>query len=86
MLLGFVLQSGGFWIMLLKQKRDKCEILKFIALIDNIVIDFEGLHESLSSNKCDSQDANHFTQFIQSGINISITACARQMQNVFFFF
>jgi hypothetical protein len=80
MLLGFVLQSGRFWIMLLK----KCEILKFIALMDNIVIDFEGLHESLSSNKCDSLDANHGTQFVQSGINISITACAKQMQNLFF--
>ena len=86
MLLGFVLQSGGFWITLFKQKRDKCEILKCIALMDSIVVDFEGLHESVSSNKCDSLDANRGTQFMQSGINISITACAKQMQNLFFFF
>jgi hypothetical protein len=72
--------------MLLKQKRDRCEILKFIALIDSIVIDFEGLHESFSPNRCDSVDANHGTQFTQSGINNSVTACAKQMQNLFFEF
>jgi len=53
--------------------------------MDSIVINFEGLHGFLSSNKCDSLDANHGTQFIQSGINISITTCVKQMQNFFFF-
>ena len=58
------------------------EIVKSIALLHNIIIDVEGLHES-SSNDYGSLDANDGTQFKKNRIHNSVTATAKQTRDVF---
>ena len=58
------------------------DILKFIALLHNIVIDFEDLRD-FSSNDCGSLDANGGTQFKKYGMRNSLTASAKQTRDLF---
>jgi len=56
--------------------------VKCIALLHNIIIDVEGLHES-SSNDYGSLDTNDVTQFKKTRIHNSVTATAKQTRDVF---
>jgi hypothetical protein len=58
------------------------EIVKCIALLHNIVIDVEGLHES-SSNDNGSLNANDGTQLKKTRTHNSVTATAKQMRDLF---
>ena len=58
------------------------EIVKCIALLHNIIIDIEGLHD-LSSNDCGSLDANDGNQSNKSRIHNSVTSSAKQMRDLF---
>jgi hypothetical protein len=58
------------------------EIVKCIALLHNIIIDVEDLHD-LSSNDCGSLDANDGNQLKKSGIHNSVTASAKQTRDIF---
>ena len=58
------------------------EIVKCIALLHNIIIDVEGLHD-LSSNDCGSLNANDGNQFKKSRIHNSVTASAKQTRDLF---
>ena len=59
------------------------EIVKCIALLHNIIIDGEGLHD-LSSNDCGSVDGNDCNQFLKkSRIRNSVTASAKQTRDLF---
>jgi hypothetical protein len=51
--------------------------VKCIALLHNIIIDVEGLHES-SLNDCGSLDANDGTQLKKTRIHNSVTATAKE--------
>jgi len=59
------------------------EIVKCIALLHNIIIDVEGLHD-LSSNDCSSLDTNDGSQLKKSRIHNSVTASAKQTRDLFF--
>jgi len=54
--------------------------VKCIALLHNIIIDVEGLHES-SSNDYGSLDANDGTQFKKTRIHNSVTATATNLSS-----
>ena len=56
--------------------------MKCIALLHNIIIDIEGLHD-LSSNDCGSLDANDGNQLKKSRIHNSVTASAKQTRDLF---
>ena len=56
--------------------------MKYIALLYNIIIDVEGLHD-FSSNDCDSLDANGGTPFKKFRMYNSLTASAKQTRDVF---
>ena len=58
------------------------EIVKCIALLHNIIIDVEGLHD-LSSYDCGSLNANDGKQFKKSRIRNSVTASAKQTRDLF---
>ena len=58
------------------------EIVKCIALLHNIIIGVEGLHD-LPSNDCGSLDANDGNQFKNSRIHNSVTASAKQTRDLF---
>jgi hypothetical protein len=58
------------------------EIVKCIALLHNIIIDVEGLHD-LSSNDCSSLDTNDGNQLKKSRIHNSVTASAKQKRDLF---
>jgi hypothetical protein len=58
------------------------EIVKCVALLHNIIIDVEGLHD-LSSNECGSLDANDGNQLKKSKIYNSVTTSAKQTQDLF---
>jgi len=58
------------------------EIVKFIALLHNIIIDVQGLHD-FSSLNCGSLDANGGTQFKKCRMHNSVTASAKQTQDLF---
>ena len=57
------------------------EIVKCIALLHNIIIDVEGLHDLL--NECGSLDSNDSNQFKKSRIHNSVTASAKQTRGLF---
>jgi len=59
------------------------EIVKSIALLHNIIIDVEGLHES-SSKDYGSLDAKDGTQLKKTRIHNSVTANAKQTRDVFY--
>ena len=58
------------------------EIVTFIVLLHNIIIDFEGLRE-ISSNDCGSLNANEGTQFKKCRMRNSVTATAKQTRDLF---
>jgi hypothetical protein len=58
------------------------EIVKCVALVHNIIIDVDGLHD-FSSNDCDSLDANGNTQFKKFRMHNSVTASAKQTRDIF---
>ena len=58
------------------------EIVKCVALLHNIVIDVEGLHDC-SSNDCGSLDSNDGTQIKKFRVCNSDTASAKQTRDVF---
>jgi len=58
------------------------ETVKCIALLHNIIIDVEGLHD-LSSNDFGSLDANDGNQLRKSRIHNSVTASAKQTRDLF---
>jgi len=58
------------------------EIVKCIALLHNIIIDAEGLH-NFPSKDCDSLDAYGGTQFKKCRMHNSVTAFAKQTQYLF---
>jgi len=58
------------------------ETVKCIALLHNIIIDAEGLRY-ISSNDCDSLDANGSTQFKKCINHNSVTASAKETRDPF---
>ena len=58
------------------------EIVKCVALLHNITIDVEGLHD-FSSIDCGSLDANGGTQFKKCRMRNSVTASAKQTRYLF---
>ena len=58
------------------------ETVKCVALLHNIIIDLESLHD-LSSNDCGSLDANGGTEFKKSRMPNSVTASAKQTRDIF---
>ena len=58
------------------------EIVKCLALLHNIIIDLEGLHD-LSPNDCGSLDANDGNLLKTSRIRNSVTASAKQRRDLF---
>ena len=58
------------------------EIVKCIALLHNIIIDVEGLHD-LSSKDCGSLETNDGNQLKNTRIRNSLTASAEQRRNLF---
>jgi len=58
------------------------EIVKCLALLHNIIIHVEGLHD-LSSNDYGSLDANDGNQFKKIRIHNSVTASAKQTRDLF---
>jgi len=57
------------------------ETVKCIAVLHNIIIDVEGLHDL--SNDCGSLDANDGNQLKKSRIRNSVTASAKQTRDLF---
>jgi hypothetical protein len=78
--------SASKWRILDKAIETKVDtgvqIVKCIALLQNVIIDVEGLHEP-SSNDCGSLDANDGTQLKKSRIHNSVTATAKQTRDLF---
>jgi hypothetical protein len=56
--------------------------VKSIALLRNIIIDFEGLRD-FSSNDCGSLDANDGTEFKNSRMHNSVTTSAKKIRDLF---